>query len=86
MSAFQNLLPAGYTYADYARRGFFELCGVAVLNLTLIALLQLFSRRDADTGKKPAAVRVYTVILAVFTLALIVTALRKMRCTSMGMG
>ncbi len=78
LSAFQNLLPAGYTYADYARRGFFELCGVAVLNLTLIALLQLFSRRDADTGKKPAAVRVYTVILAVFTLALIVTALRKM--------
>ena len=60
LSAFQNLLPAGYTYADYARRGFFELCGVAVLNLTLIALLQLFSRRDADTGKKPAAVRVYT--------------------------
>lgn len=51
---------------------------MAVLNLTLIALLQLFSRRDADTGKKPAAVRVYTVILAVFTLALIVTALRKM--------
>ena len=76
-AAFAGLLTTVWD-ADYARRGFFELCGVAVLNLTLIALLQLFSRRDADTGKKPAAVRVYTVILAVFTLALIVTALRKM--------
>lgn len=78
LSAFRNLLPAGFTYADYARRGFFELCGVAVLNLALIALLQLFSRREEITDKKPAAVRVYTVILAVFTLALIATALRKM--------
>lgn len=74
-SAFRDCLPAGFTYADYARRGFFELCMVAVLNMGLIALLSLFCRRE---GKRPAAVRVFTLALSLFTLLFIAVDLRKM--------
>ena len=31
ISAFGGVLPDGYSYSGYARQGFFELCGVAVL-------------------------------------------------------
>jgi len=37
---------AGYTYADYARRGFGELVAVAVCSLLLLMALSAFSRRD----------------------------------------
>jgi hypothetical protein len=37
-SAFAGVLPEGFTtYAEYARRGFFELCGVAAINLFVLA-------------------------------------------------
>lgn len=75
-SAFRDCLPAGFTYADYARRGFFELCMVAVLNLGLIALLSLFCRRRES--RRPPIVRFFTVALSLFTLLFIAIDLRKM--------
>lgn len=48
-SAFRSQLPVSMTYAEYARRGFFELCTVAAINLSIIGLVGLFSCRD---GKK----------------------------------
>ncbi len=78
LSAFQNLLPDGFAYADYARRGFFELCAVAVINLILVACLQAFCKRQEGATRPPAGVRVYTMLLSVCTLLLIATALRKM--------
>lgn len=77
-SAFSNYLPAGFTYADYARRGFFELCAVAEINFALVLLMQLLCKRKEGTDRAPAGLRVYTVLLGVFTLLLIATALRKM--------
>jgi hypothetical protein len=41
-----NITAAGYTYSDYARRGFFELVSVAVLSLGLIVLLGSVTRRE----------------------------------------
>ncbi len=41
-----NISAAGYTYADYARRGFFELIAVSVLTLGLILGLHHLARRD----------------------------------------
>ncbi len=78
LAAFQNLLPAGFTYADYARRGFFELCAVAVINLLLVAVLQAFCKRKEGATHASGGARFYTIMLAVFTLLLIATALRKM--------
>lgn len=76
LSAFQNYLPAGFTYADYARRGFFELCAVALINLGLLALLYAFSRREE--GRLSPVVRGYGAVLCLMTLLLIAVALRKM--------
>jgi hypothetical protein len=39
-----NISGAGYTYAEYARRGFFELVAVSVLTLGLILVLQQWVR------------------------------------------
>ena len=37
-SAFAGVRPEGLTYAEYARQGFFELCGVAMINLAVLGL------------------------------------------------
>jgi CBS domain-containing protein len=42
-----NITAAGYTYAEYARRGFGELVAVAVLTLGLILALGAWARRTA---------------------------------------
>jgi cbb3-type cytochrome oxidase subunit 3 len=73
LNAFKGLLPAGMTYAEYARRGFFELCTVSGINLVLIVTLALFARRGAGIMRK-----IYTLALSLFSIALIVISLRKM--------
>jgi hypothetical protein len=42
-----NITAAGYTYSEYARRGFGELVTVAFLSLGMILLLGYFSRRES---------------------------------------
>jgi hypothetical protein len=44
-----NISAAGYTYAEYARRGFFELVTVSLLTLGLIIVLNFISRRETTT-------------------------------------
>lgn len=41
---FLGSLPAGFTAAEYARRGFFELCAVVVLNFSVLAAAAKTSR------------------------------------------
>ena len=45
----RNISVEGYTYAEYARRGFFELIAVAVISLLLFYVLSVITKRD---GKK----------------------------------
>lgn len=81
LSAFGNILPEEYSAAEYARKGFFELCTVAVINLSVIAAINLFCRYndDENNGKKrPVILKVLTIVLSVFTLILIATAMSKM--------
>ena len=58
-SAFGDVLPDGYTYAEYARRGFFELCAVAGINLGLMAAANIFitkrrgQSQECAQGKQP---------------------------------
>ena len=77
-SAFSSILPAGYkfTYAEYARRGFFELCIIAVINLAVIYAAILLSRNE--DGKIPLAVRLPSAFMVIFTFVIIFTALSKM--------
>lgn len=42
----QLKLPEGYTYAEYAREGFFQLLTVAILNLVIVLLCMAFFRES----------------------------------------
>ncbi len=47
-----NINTAGFTYADYARRGFNELVAVAVLSLLLFLALSSLTRRDQSMQRR----------------------------------
>jgi len=64
-------------YSAFARRGFFELCAIAVINLGVIVLIQAFTKRN-ENDVKPLMLRIYTVMLSLFTLLIIATAATKM--------
>lgn len=84
-SAFGNVLPDTMTYAEYARRGFFELCKVCTINMMIIIITTCCMKRGeksedlSSVGQEPPKLlKLQTGILAVFTILLIVTALSKM--------
>lgn len=77
-SAFSSILPKGYkfTYAQYARRGFFELCIIAVINLVFIFLAIVISEKK--DGKIHLSIKLPATFTVAFTFAIIFTALSKM--------
>jgi preprotein translocase subunit SecG len=75
-SALAGKLPEGFTYAGYARRGFFELVAVAFINFIIILFATALSKRRE--GKLTSISRIAVSVLTVFTLLLIVTAISKM--------
>ncbi len=76
ISAFAGILPEAYSYAEYARKGFFELCLIAVINLMVLLFINFLSKQTGEN--KPVLLKVYSVLIAVFTILLITTALSKM--------
>jgi hypothetical protein len=75
-SALFAQLPEGYTYAEYARRGFFELLFVAAINCCLFATVWIFAKRGENDH--PFVLRVCSIILCVLTCRLIAIAFSKM--------
>ena len=76
VSAFGNMVPEGYTAAEYARRGFFELCAVASINLAVAFFASALAKRSSEKPEMP--VRILNSVLSLFTIVLIATAMRKM--------
>ena len=75
-SALRGVLPQGFTYAGYARRGFFELVAVTVINFGLIAAAAVMTRRRSD--RLPRGCRAAVLLLILMTLLLVGTAASKM--------
>ena len=76
-SAFKGFLPnGGITYAQYARKGFFEMCVIAVINLALVFLAMLLAKKQ--NGKVCHPIKLLTTFVSVFTLVIISTAISKM--------
>ncbi len=76
-SAFRGFLPNGeITYAQYARKGFFEMCIIAVINLAIVFLALLISKKH--NGKVCHSVKAVATFIALFTLIIISTAISKM--------
>ena len=69
-------LPKDFTVAEYARRGFFEMCAIVAINLGLIVLAAGLCRKEQ--GRVPGAVKGLALFLCVFSLILVATALSKM--------
>lgn len=76
IGGFTGTLPEGLTYAAYARKGFFELCTVAVINAGMLGCLNLLTRREGD--RLPLVPRILGITLSVSTLILLSTAIAKM--------
>lgn len=74
-SAFAGSIPEEFTYAEYARRGFFELCQLGAWNLVLLGCAGIFSRSRNQAHR---GLSFFTVLLSVLTLLLIATAVSKM--------
>ena len=68
-----NISETGYTYAEYARRGFGELLGVAALSLMLYLVLSSVARLEsliARTGFKVLAVALMASVLVILASSL----------------
>lgn len=76
VSGFTGVLPADFSYAEYARQGFFELCSVSVINLIMIVSIAFFIKR----GKHNHSVMLMIVatVFCLCTLILISTAVAKL--------
>ena len=75
-SAFMGTLPENYSYAEYARRGFFELFAIELINAGVIFFIDLFSKKTGE--EKPFTLKLYSVVISVFTLLITATAISKM--------
>lgn len=74
-SAFAGRLPEEFTYSEYARRGFFELCRIGAWNLVFAGCAGGCSRTDRRKHKGVGALIVF---LSALTLLLLATAVSKM--------
>ncbi|WP_163215973.1 DUF4153 domain-containing protein [Clostridium thermarum] len=70
-------LPEGYTYAEYARRGFFELVAVTIINFSII--LFGLTKTKSTRAKVSRFCSVLYTLLALFTLNMLYSAHYKMR-------
>ncbi len=75
-SAFISETPANFLPSAYARRGFFEMCAICVINLTIMFAVILLSRRENGKISRPLAG--ICTFISLFSLLLIITAESKM--------
>ncbi len=76
VAGFTGELPDGFSYASFAREGFFQLCTVSVINLGMILLAIAVAKRN-DNGSS-VLLKILTPLYSVSTLVLIATAVAKM--------
>ena len=74
-NGFAGILPGGYSVAEYARRGFFEMSIICAINLLIVFLANLICRKK--DGRTPRAVTILSLFLCIFSLLLAATVLSK---------
>ena len=74
--AFKGILPKEFIPSEYARRGFFEMSIIAGINLVIVFVSLLLSRKKENKPSK--FVSALCVFVSLFTLVLISTAFAKM--------
>lgn len=66
----------GFTYAEYARRGFFELLLASVLTLALVMALARWTRRDSRLAE--GAFRLGASVMVALTLVMVASAVKRL--------
>ena len=74
-SACVGVLPESFTYAEYARQGFFELCGITAFNVFLLFLMNTFARTITRENK---VLSVINIAFSMLTILLLITAMSKL--------
>ena len=76
VAAFRGVIPEGWeSYAEFARRGFFELVAISVLNSIFVAFSHLFI---TGTGKNAGHFKFLIIILSLCSVFLTVTAAARL--------
>lgn len=76
-NAFWGILPENFNYSNYARRGFFEMCIICFINLSII-VVTLSTVKKNDKDSVPSSVKAVSTFIAAFSFLLTVTAISKM--------
>ena len=84
MGGFAGIVPQGYSMAEYARRGFFEMAWLCAINMGLIALAVSLVRKTGD--KAPLSTRLLCLFVGLVTLFLVAVASAKMLTYIRGYG
>jgi len=71
-----NFLPQKFTYSEYARKGFFELVAVTILNFTILLSSMKFIKKDNKTINSIS--NVFLSLLVAFTFNMLFSAHYKM--------
>ncbi|MBW9147964.1 DUF4173 domain-containing protein [Clostridium sp. CM028] len=71
-----NFLPHEFTYSEYARKGFFELVAVTIINFTILLSSMKFIKKDNKTINIIS--NVFLTVLVAFTLNMLFSAHYKM--------
>ncbi len=75
VGGFSGVLPEGFTMAEYARRGFFEMAALCAINLTIIALAVGLVEKGEKT---PLFTRLLCLFIGIVTVFFVITASAKM--------
>ena len=75
VGGFAGVLPEGFTMAEYARRGFFEMAALCAINLALIALAVGLVEKGEKT---PLSTRLLCLFIGIVTVFFVITASAKM--------
>ncbi len=70
------VLPSSYTYAEYARRGFFELVIVSIINFGVLLFGITFVKKD--NKRIFAVIKALLTLLVIFTFILLISAFYRM--------
>lgn len=79
-STFNGILPDDYEYSAsaFARRGFFEMFAICVINILIISIATILAKRN-DNKKLSPAIKALSCFISLFSVLLIITAMSKMK-------
>lgn len=79
-SSFSGILPSDYKYSAsaFARRGFFEMFAICVINIAILSIIGFLTKRNKN-GKVCAGIKALSAFILLFSVLLIITAMSKMK-------